>query len=220
MTDPSTPNIIRLTDYLIAQGAGTDTAVSTAIFAKIHSGAIPAFITVYPASSPAGTSLASVLRHATNIASEPRELSITLHAKAKVEIRKAALGLDADWALLDSLILHVPYIAAGACKTAMKAARGQVGTPVKRKDKSVNGDRAAIILNVIEKLGFDRHAIVGPTKNGRSGQRAEIFRAMPPDSMGEHAANDASAFMRAFGNAWEYMLRNGIICPKKEALAT
>lgn len=223
MEAPSKFRPVRLADYLIERGAGSDPKVQADIFSKIYSGEIPAALTVHPASLPLGASTTAVLRHAMSTASEPREVPALSHAKAKAEIRKAALGRDADFDLLDSLTLLVPTTAIevsvpmeeeGSAENSVPA---RAAMPIKRKSQSVKDKRVEAILRVIEKMGMNRYALNGPTKiGGRDGDRARIFRELPPDAMGKKEMNDADAFDKAFENAWGHMLKERIIIIAKE----
>ncbi|TKS55033.1 hypothetical protein E4582_09850 [Luteimonas yindakuii] len=187
MKGTSTPRTVCLTEYLIEQGAGGDPVAQAAIFVKIFSGALPAFITVHPASPPIGASTAAVLRHAMN-AEALREVPALSNANAKAAIKDAALGRKADFALLDRLTLHVPAAPDRVVvKPAAKALRP--------------AERERIILKAIEDAGLDRFALAKPKKGERTGDRQKVWRKVPSESMSH----------KDFENSWASMAKSGTI---------
>lgn len=207
MQDSSKYRSVLLADYLIEQGVGSDPRAQADTFSKIYSGDLPAFLTIHPLSLPVGSSTSAVLRHAMSTAGEPREVPALSHAKAKAEIRKAALGRDADSGLLANLTLLVPItvVEESAPEGEERPGENSVPTeaivPIKRKIRSVNDERAEIILKAIEEAGVDRYAINKPPKGKREGDRSKVWRKVPHGSM-EY---------KDFDNAWCYMLNKRII---------
>lgn len=182
MKDASPPRTTRLTDYLIEQGAGADLRAQAAIFAKICNGALPAFITVHP-KLPAGASALDIQRYAN---AHPREVSALSDAKAKAEIRMAAMGQNPDWALLDTLTVHVPAAPDRVVKPAAKTLRP--------------AERERIILKAIEDAGLDRYAIAKPKRGARTGDRDKVWRTVP-----------GSMEKKDFENSWAKMEKAGAI---------
>ncbi|WP_206862577.1 type ISP restriction/modification enzyme [Lysobacter changpingensis] len=100
-----------MADYFIEQRLGASREAAIDLYARIYSGELRAFYTPPP---PAPVDLdwkMRLLRHGLNDPPPtpmPAEIPALDRPKIKTEIGKAARGMDADMALLDSLVLEIP----------------------------------------------------------------------------------------------------------------
>lgn len=198
MEDPSKPQSIRLTDYLIEQGAGSDSSLRAAIYAEIYGGALPAVITVHP-ELPPGASTRDIHRYAN---SKVREISVLESPRVKVELRKAALGRDPDWSLLDAVNVKVPAV---PDEPEPDEPDRIVTEPAAQKISPTQQLRAEIMLDAIKKLDLVPDALEPPEANGGGGDRARIRAEISFKTMTGNA----------FKNAWGYMLYHKIVSYKK-----
>lgn len=174
MKDASTLRTVRLTSYLIEQGVGSDPKAQGAIFKKIHSGVLPAVITVHP-ELPPGASTRDIYSYAE---SKAREVSVLDSPRAKAEVMKAALGRDADWTVLDRLSVRVPD-GAPTRKTIVK--------PIQREAANRTN-----ILDAIRALGYSPTDLP-PRENGKVGIKREVRDYLRKEgiSIGDGAFNKA-----------------------------
>jgi len=149
---------VRLQDYLIEQRCGVDRDKQIAIFSKVYSGELTAFTTLPPALPPTDVNMRSVLRYAMNEVNHEREVPALSNRKIKDEIGKAAAGRDADWQVLDNLILLVPT-AASLPHTPAKAVQRE---PAHKEN----------ILAAIRELGYDPIRL--PRPDGNDGVKKEV----------------------------------------------
>lgn len=176
MKDTSTPRNIRLTEYLIERGVGADLDAQAAIFAKIFSGALPAFLTVHP-ELPAGASARDIQNYAR---SEAREVSVLEIPSVKVELRKAALGQDASWTVLDRISVRAP---------GSESSNEAIAKPVQREAAHKEN-----ILYAIRDLGHSPTCLP-PTPRGKSG-----IKRIVRDHLREKGSRIEDG---AFNKAWQ-----------------
>ena len=183
MEDPSKPRSIRLADYLIEQKVGSDPKAQAAIFSKILSGEIEAFLTVHPAPPHVGASAVTILRYAN---SELREVAASSHEGTKAELRKAVLGRVPDWAVLDRLSVRVPH---GV------SARKAMAKPMQRE-----AAHKANILDAIRTLGYIPTSLP-PDEAGKRGMRSRV----------RHHLHDEGIPTKAFDKAWQALRDDDLI---------
>lgn len=187
MTDASKPRTVRLTDYLIKQGAGADAATQAAIFVKIHTGELPTVVVVHP-DLPPGANIRDIVRYSNT---EAHEVSVLDIPKVKAEIMKGALGRPLDWSLLEAIAVQLP-VAPDETKP---------DEPAAKKMSPTNERRVKKILQAIVDLDLDPHALAKPARRKRGGDRERIWAKIPPHSM-KH---------KDFENAWSYALDMGYV---------
>ncbi len=178
MKEASTLRTIRLTSYLIEQGAYSDPSAYAAIFAKIHTGVLPAFITVFYPDHPPGASFRGIYRYAQ---AEKREISVRDRPSVNYEVMKAALGRDANMAVLDTISVRVPD------ETPTPKA---VVKPMAREEA-----HKLNILNAIQDLGYTPK-LLPPTPKGKSGVKLEVWNHLRGSGISRSAFDKAWQSLR------------------------
>ena len=211
MEEISTYRRVRLLDYMIEQRCAADHSKQIDLYAKIYCGELKAFYTPPPPVSADLDWKMNLLRNGFNQPAPtptptPTEIPAMERLKIKTEIGKAARGMDADRALLDSLVLEIPVdMPANNEPTTDERVYDQpnrIGTePAAKRLSPKQEERAPIILKVIDEAGLNRYELAKPEQGKREGDRAKIWRKIPNDGMG----------YRDFENTWLAMLKTGTI---------
>lgn len=185
MEDASIYRRVSLRDYMIEQRSGADRGKQIDLLSKIYSGELKAFTTVPSATPPTNGSMASVLRHAMSEVNNELEVSALSIRKIKDEIGKAAAGREADFQVIDNLILLVPDTSISTQTKPIK--------PIPREETHKMN-----ILSAIKELGYDPLRL--PQPDGKDGAKKKV--------MGHVREAIPSG---AFAKAWQSLRNEGSI---------
>lgn len=186
--------LVPLPDYFRQQGCLANPQARAAIVDEIATGKLAAYMKAESAPTPASKSFATMVREALAETQKPTHVLARRIPKVMCELEKAAMAVDADWALLNRLVVEVAAPVAAANDTPEPIS----DEAMDRLKKSVQWARAEIILSKIADLGLVALDLEPPEKNGGGGDRAKVRAAI---SEKEIRKTD-------FKNAWDFMLRN------------
>lgn len=146
------PNLFK---YLRQRGISTDPQARACIMGEISDGKLKAYVAFNSEPAPIHSGLAAMVKYFESSASEPRHVLATSVPEVRLEIEKAAMVMDADWNILNRLLVDVP----------VESAKER---HIYKKPKHLE-----LILDTLRAEGFDPKALP-PYINGMATQKALV----------------------------------------------
>lgn len=188
---------ITLFKYLRQLGISANLQARADIMGKIADENLKAYLVVKPKPAPIRSGLAAMANYFESGAFEPRRVLAMSAPEVRSEIEKAAMGVDADWNILNRLVVEV----AAPVATPVDAHEPITDEATDRLKRSIQWGRAQIILKKISDIGLDPFALEPPAKTGSGGDWAKIRATI---SEKEIRKSDRK-------NAWNFMLKNNLV---------
>ena len=156
-----------LPDYLRQQGCLANPHARAGIMDKIATGKLTAYMKIEPAPAPAGRSFVVMVRDALADAPKPKHVLARDIPKVMSEVEKAAMAVDADWNLLNRLLIDV--------SVENSKERAEPKPPerhVYKKEKHLE-----LILDALRAEGFEPKALPAH-ENGKATPKAMVYKIL------------------------------------------